>query len=134
MVEFCSECGAKVVEYKHGLSKGLAKGLYIVARAQEVRSPVRLMDTKLTYSQRANFIKLQYWGLIARANTNLERGGEWYITEKGFQFMRGEISLQHFVWTYRNQVQRFEGKQESITDLTGGWKYRPDYAREAVPH
>ena len=55
--EICEHCGAKVVEHKHGLSKGIIRSMYIVAKAQEIKNPVKLRKTKLTYSQRANLLK-----------------------------------------------------------------------------
>jgi hypothetical protein len=32
-LELCEHCGAKLVEYRHGLSKGLMRSLYKLARA-----------------------------------------------------------------------------------------------------
>ena len=56
----CETCGAKVVEYKHGLSKGLVRTLYIIAKAEPPGQPVAMADLKLTYSQRCNSQKLRY--------------------------------------------------------------------------
>jgi hypothetical protein len=131
--ELCPTCGAKMVEHKHGLSKGIIRSLYIVAKAQEITNPVKLRKTKLTYSQRANLLKLQYWRLIARANPDKD-SGEWYITEKGFQFLRGEISLPHSVRTFRNEVQKYEGNNLFVMEVTGGWKFASEYAHDAQPH
>ena len=120
-----------MVEYKHGLSKGLLRALVKFARGgQDV---VNLNDCKMNLSQRTNFYKLKYWGLVVKASTN-ERGGEWRMTLTGWQYVRGEIPLHKYVWSYRGNVMRYEGQQFYIQDITDGWKYRPEYAREAQPH
>ena len=131
--EICEHCGAKIAEHKHGLSKGIIRSMYIVAKAQEIKSPVKLRKTRLTYSQRANLLKAQYWGLIAKGTPDKDTG-EWYITEKGFRFMRGEMSLPHNVRTFRNEVQEYEGKKLFVTEVTDGWKFASDYARDMRPH
>lgn len=131
--EICQHCGATVAEHKHGLSKGLVRSMYIVAKAQEIKSPVKLIKTKLNHSQRCNLLKMQYWGMLARANPDKD-SGEWYITEKGFQFMRGEVSMPHYVRTFRNEVQGFEGKDLLVTEVTDGWSFASDYARDMKPH
>ncbi len=131
--EICEHCGAKVVEHKHGLSKGIIRSMYIVAKAQEIKNPVKLRKTKLTYSQRANLLKAQYWGVIARGTPDKDTG-EWFITDKGFRFMRGEIALPHSVRTFRNKVQNYEGKDLFVMQVTGGWRFASDYARDMKPH
>lgn len=131
--EICQHCGAVVAEHKHGLSKGIIRSMYIVAKAQEIKSPVKLRKLKLTYARRANLLKAQYWGMLARGTPDKD-SGEWYITEKGFKFMRGEISMPHYAITFRNEVQTFEGKNLLVTEITDGWSFASDYARDMKPH
>ena len=130
----CETCGAKVVEYKHGLSKGLLRTLYKMAVAQQTRSPVSMSEVDLTYSQRCNAQKLRYWRLIVKAGDPESKGGDWYVTDRGRRFLRGEFPLPHYAWTYRAETVRFEGPQKYIDEVTDGWKWRPDYARESLPH
>jgi hypothetical protein len=133
-VKTCPHCGAKMVEYKHSISKGLARALAKVVRATRGRSRFEISECGLTYSERENIRKLQYWGLITKAPTNSGKGGEWIITTIGMDFLKGTIKVQKSVWTYRGETIRFEGPHINITEVTDGWKYRPDYAREAEPH
>jgi len=130
----CEHCGAKVVEYKHGLSKGLLRTLFKMAKAQQLKAPVSMCDLDLTYSERCNAQKLKYWGLIVKAGDPTGKGGDWYVTLAGKEFLRGDTVLRHSVWTYRGEVMRFEGRLQDISTITGGWRWRPDYAREAEPH
>lgn len=123
-----------MVEYPHTLSKGIVRAF---AKAIVRSKPGRrftISECNLTYSERENIRKLQYWRLIEKADTNREKGGDWVITERGFDFATGAIKLKPKVWTYRGAVQRFEGKEKTIQDITGGWKYRAEYAREAMAH
>jgi hypothetical protein len=131
----CECCGAPMVEYKHGISKGLARCIYRLAMAGGNQVPVKTLD--LTNSQYVNFPKLKYWGLATNCTENDDdsgRGGIWTITEKGWAFVKGEISIPHFVILYRNVVKEFIGEELKIQDVSEGWWYRPDYVRESRPH
>ena len=125
METICECCGAKVVEYCHSLCKGQARALYLFAKAG---GKSELKDLKFTHSQRCNFPKLRYWELVYKDDNT------WHMTQKGMDFLRGNILLPKKVWTYRGEVERYEGDDTSIQDVTGGWKWAEDYAREAVPH
>lgn len=132
MTKFCGSCGAKLVEYKHSLSKGLARGLYKIAIAGG--GPVNLNDLKMTLPQQTNFQKLRYWGLVQKSDPSNLKGGEWVLTHKGHDFINGKISIQKFVWTYRGKTVRFDGVEISFEHITGGYKYRGEYAAEAIVH
>ena len=127
----CSECGAKVVKYKHGLSKGLMRAL--VKFSRRGRGVINLNDCDMDLSQRTNFYKLKYWGILSKASDN-ERGGEWKMNPLGWSFVSGDMPLPQYVWTFHGDVVEFAGKDLFVQQITDGWKYRPDYAREAKPH
>ena len=129
----CPHCGAPMVEYKHGLSKGLCRSLARVALRFKDTEPHDINDMGMDYNHRCNFQKLQYWELIERVGDPDSKGGLWRITDKGMEFLKGNISVPRFVWTYRGQVVRFEGEDRGIAQIADGWKYRPDYARESNP-
>jgi len=133
-VHICETCGAKVVEYKHGLSIGLVRVLYVMASGAPPGSVVSMSDLKLTYSQRCNAQKLRYWYLIEKVHDQDSKGGDWRVTNRGFEFLRGAISVPKDVWTFRGDTVRYEGRSRYIEQVTDGWKWRPDYAREAIPH
>ena len=129
--KICEHCGATMVEYKHGLSKGLIRSLAIVAVAFKDTEPHEIKDMGLDYTNRCNFQKLRYWGLVEKVGDKDSKGGLWRITENGMAFVSGELSVPKFVWTYRGDIDRYEGKDIWITDVSEGWKYRPEYARES---
>lgn len=131
----CELCGAKMVEYKHGLSKGLMRVLHKVIQACDGRiDEFEFKDIKLNYNEGSNFQKLRYWGLIEKVGDADGKGGIWKLTEKALSFSQGNLTLQKFARTYRGNWVAYEGENVGIEEITGGWKYRPDYAREALPH
>ncbi len=120
-----------MVEYRHSLTKAQVRPLAKLNAAGG--GPLNITDDlKLTRGEYTNFAKLAYWNLVKKEG-DTERGGRWQITEAGRQFIRGEITRPRVVWVYRGSVQRTEGKV-TVMDCTGGWKYRPEYARDARPH
>lgn len=136
MTEFCPTCGAKVMEYKHSLSKGLIRAFLKFAKQASLTAngTVNLNDCDMNLTERTNFYKLRYWGLLNKADLTNDRGGEWRMYEKGWKFVKGEISVSKHAWSYRGEFTRFDDEQVFIMDVTDGWKYRPQYAREAQPY
>ena len=132
--KYCEHCGAKMVEYKHGLSKKLCRALAMVVTRSNSTEPQEIREMGLDYSHRCNFQKLRYWGLVEKIGDKDSKGGLWRVTERGMAFVMGKISCPRFAWTYRGDVVRHEGEPINITDISGGWKYRIDYARESEPH
>lgn len=132
----CVTCGANIVEYKHGLSKGLLRAFarFVMKTRGQVGREVEFHDLGLDYNHGSNFQKLRYWALIEKIGDAESKGGLWALTEQGKIFATGAISLPRFAWSYRGDFVRYEGSKIFIGDVTGGWRYRPDYAAEAVAH
>jgi len=132
-VEICEHCGAKTVEYKHGLSKSLMRAFikFVIAVDCQPWGIADFSALDLTYSQGSNFQKLRYWKLIEKVGDPEGKGGQWRLTSRGAAFAKGGIWLPIFAWTYRGDVTDHEGDLKTIDQITGGWKYRPEYAREA---
>lgn len=129
--KLCPHCGAKMVEYKHGLSKGILRGLYKLAARGG--GPVNLNDLGLTYNQQSNFQKLRYWGLVEKVDPLSEKGGDWKITASGIAFMKCEQAQPKYAWSYRGDAVRHSTETVMFDEVTEGYKYRPEWARESVP-
>lgn len=125
----CFNCGAKMVEYKFGLNKGLCRVLWKIAQLS-MDDWVFIRDCKLTNSMYGNQPKLDHWGFTQRDRTE-EKGGKVRLTDKGRKFLMGECTASKYVVTYRNDVVRYEGPQLLITDVTDGWAYIPEYKEQA---
>lgn len=130
----CPHCGALMVEYKHSLSKTLIRAFRKVAEHCPKTGYFHIGEVELAIAERTNLIKLQYWYLILKLGDSKNHGGRWLISKKGWAWLRGEIELPKHVWTYRGEVQGYEGKMVMVGDVAGGWKYKPEYAAEAVVH
>ncbi len=134
-VKLCPHCGAKMVEYKHLLSKNLLRGFVRVVKAHAPSHRFSFKNCEnLSYSQAANLQKLKYWRLIDKPVDDDAKGGEWVITDLAFQFLAGELRIRPSVWTYRSVVKRYEGEPVTIMQITEGWRYRPDYVEDRVDH
>ena len=135
-MNYCHHCGAKMVEYKHGLSKGLCRSLAKVVTKFGERAMFGqdIAQMGLKSSEYCNFQKLRYWGLVVKVGDDGGKGGKWRVTRKGMDFVSGNLTVPRFVWTYRGRVERVSDKMISIEQVTQGWKFRRDYARERVAH
>ena len=131
--EYCECCGAKLVEYKHSLSKSLLRALVIFMQ-DSGGAWMQLKDTRLSHNQRCNFPKLRYWGIIDKVTDPDGKGVNWAITKAGWAFLEGRHAVCKHAWTFRGEWIRGEGEALKIDEITGGWKYRPEYAAEALPH
>ncbi len=132
-VNTCPHCGGKVVRYPHTLTPLLMRGLYKAARAADRDGKYEIGAVPLSYSQRQNLQKAQYWGLIEKYDPARPRGGWWVVTPLGYRFLRNECALQRVVWTFRGKPVEFEGPHVTITSITGGWWWRDEYAQAARP-
>ena len=131
----CPHCDAKMVEYKHSLSKNLLRGFARIVYSVEPALRFQFKDCEfLSYSQASNMQKLRYWGMIQKEADEAGKGGDWLITPLAIKFLKGELSLPVAVWSYRAAWVRDEGATKTVDQITDGWKYRPKYAAEAVAH
>jgi len=91
---------------------------------------VLLKDTNLSFSERTNFQKLRYWGLVGK----VWGPGAWRITQSGELFLCDLAAARERVVTFRGERIRYEGKLIKFKDVTG-YQYdrREDYARVADP-
>lgn len=131
MGDECPHCGAKMVKYRHSMSHGLVRVLYKVWLEQNDAGIFSVATSTLTRNQAGNLQKLRYWGLIFKAPSD-GKGGEWIVHKRAGDFLRGEIMLDKIVTTWRGEVIEREGRTV-VTAVTGGWKYRPQWAQEALP-
>jgi len=125
----CQCCGAKLVEYHHFLSRLLVNSL--VTFWEEVGSAsASLKDTRLSFSERTNFQKLRYWGLVVKGR----QPSTWSISSDGRAFLKGLLQMMEHAVTFRGELVRLEGRLVTAEDVVGHtYQGREDYAREATP-
>lgn len=103
----CPHCGAGMKAFWHNLSPGLVNSLIKAIQHVHTSGKNRFnanKDLGLTHNEAANFQKLRFHALVAHADGDNPRGGEWLITARGGAFLRGEIAVPQRVKTFRNKV------------------------------
>jgi len=125
----CPCCGTKLVEYKHGLNRGLA---HVLACFFEANGPAWLGSLDIDYTQYSNVQKLRYWGLLKPYITKdtAHRRGWWEITEKGKAFVLGQIRVQKYAITCQAEVVKLDGEHILFSDISDLWEFRGDYAKQ----
>lgn len=107
--EKCPTCGHRITSTRwEKLSPGLVLCLVKSIEAVHKKGKNRfhyMNDLSLNHTEAANFQKLRFHGLIAHADPENPRTGEWLITKKGGQFLRGEIAVRKAVPIYDNIIQ-----------------------------
>lgn len=129
----CECCGAKIVEYKHVLNKGLVSALFELAKFNH---PVSLSELDITRNQWTNFQKLRYWGLVGKElHADGSGTGHWFVTSSGRAFIDNQFPMPKEAWTYRGETIRLEGSTIYFSDIYDPhYRERLDYARDAKPY
>lgn len=123
--EKCPHCGASMKSYWHSLTPGLVSVL--VKAIQHVhrtgRNKFHYKDLNLNYSEASNLQKLRLHGLITHFDKDSIKSGEWLVTTRGGQFLRGEIAVPQRVQTFRNKVLDHSQENIHISTLRGKIPY-----------
>lgn len=133
-VEKCSCCGANMMVHRYGFNAAIAKFLVRLAEVTKNKhvKQAHIRDLGLTHSEKCNFNRVQHWGLAYPA-IDIEgkyKQGEWYLADKGYDFVRGKIKIPKYVMVFRNSVRNYEEEpminiREALKDNT--YLYREDY-------
>lgn len=127
--EYCSSCGASIRQYKHGLTDKLARAL--LKLYHHGTSVFNIVDIGLTQTERLNFQKLRYFGLVERVG---EKTGWYRITLEGKFFCEGGAKSPKSVTTYRGKVESQSDRRVSIYDLLNDpkpWSDREQYLKDS---
>ena len=82
---------------------------------------VRFADV-LAHNQIADAAKLRYWGLLVeQPETRLDGGrrGLWRITYRGYEFVRGEMSVPRYAVVFDGNLLQLEGEPVTIQQCLG---------------
>lgn len=134
IVSHCEHCGASLKKFWHKMTPGLVNTLVMVYKEVNEKGENRIHknDLKLTHGEYGNFQKLRFHALIAKYKVNGEwRRGEWLLTRRGAEFLKGETTIPDRVQTFRNKVTAHGGEQVSIAQVIGEKPYfETDFAFE----
>ncbi len=105
----CPNCGHSIEARARweilnaGLVSILIKAIVAVHRSNQNRFHLQ-KDLLLSHNEFANFQKLRYFALIAHADKDNPKSGEWLITNRGGAFLRGEMAVPRKVLVSANRV------------------------------
>ena len=127
----CPCCGHEVRWYKKTLCQRLVGEAYEIYNyvnwkfgAFSFREVFKDDHHKVNDAQ-----KLKYFGLIRKVDNN----GLWKITQKGIDFLRGDISIPRAVWVYKNEVQMEDDVYVHVGEVEPRWQQcRADWAMDYV--
>jgi len=120
MIEKCPQCGASMHKYWHRLTPGLVRTLVEVYKhvSSAGENHFSKKDLRLSHSQYGNFQKLRFHALIAKFKINdLWTRGEWVLTRRGADFLKGQIQVPVKVQTFRNKVTDHDTELVTVRDV-----------------
>jgi hypothetical protein len=130
----CPHCSAKMVEYKHSINKQMISVMLTLKRYGGVMTMDQLVKTNLTFNQKNNFQKLQYWELIEKVKTEAKQKGIWGLTERGYRFLRDDQMVHKTAITYRNRTTGFDGPLVYCSEIAPElYRQIEDYVSDQVP-
>lgn len=116
----CPLCTQRAQTYRRKVNSGMARSLiamYQVGRLDWVHLPSQIGARSREEG------KLAYWGLVEENPLKREDGGrpgEWRVTPRGEQFLRGKLSVPKYAYVYNGKVMGFDtSEMVTIKDAIG---------------
>lgn len=117
----CPNCGGSVSGRWERLTPGLVgilvkfKQAVIYKQANAV-SPNQM--AALSHSEKANFQKLRFHGLVAKVRIEGEHlEGLWLLTRRGSQFLLGNLAVPRKVFVFRNEVRDHDADLATVGQI-----------------
>ena len=110
----CSVCDSPLEAYKRPINKGNIRALIKIMEAGG--GPLHINDMGVAGG---DFTKLRHWGLIV-LSVSLGVNLGWSLTEKGKEFLNGDVAVWKSVWLFKGEVIGFDPITATV--------------REAAPH
>lgn len=121
----CPCCTQRVAENPCTITYTMAQGLLKLYKKPRVA--IHIKELGISTSGGA-FAQLSKWGLIA-SEKNYDKtkrtSGEWYITDKGERFVRGEIRVPKKIYIFNNKVRR---ESNELIDFRQAMRNQFDYS------
>lgn len=123
----CPACGGSVKKYFRPLTSAMGLSLFLIYDSQQkseqdyIHVESMLKESQCSSSARGDFPKLRFWGLIeakeGKRDDDSPRNGFYRITERGKDFLIGNININSHVILYNNKVLGFSDKLVNITEV-----------------
>lgn len=131
----CPHCHAQSYAYWHAVTPGIVNALVKFRRAGIAKGTYSLHNRKdldgtpweLTKTEAANWTMLRYHGLVAK---DKEAGrGYWILTQRGAEFLKGNLSIPARVKVLNNHVIDHSDEYVSVKDVLGTLPYFETYEK-----
>lgn len=113
----CPLCGQHAEEYQRKITASMVATMGRMLLAIRRKLPtsgwtyVHLADIKQTSRDTTT---LQYWGLIAE---HPMKRGWWTVTDRGVQFLDGQVRVHKYAHVYNGRHSGFSGEQINVHDV-----------------
>lgn len=124
----CPCCTRLVKPYPRSVHAGKVQALIRMATAvnkQLAQGGDEFILTREVWRGCHDAAELRWVGVIEakEIRTDGGRGGYWRITELGWQFLRGKVSITKKVWVVLGVVEHADNEQVWITDVIPGFRF-----------
>lgn len=128
----CPVCDRPAQVYRRRLTKALVKDLIafaLISGRTDRWMEGGWVNIKEVNVRGGDYAKLEHWGLIERRevkdkkNSDKEGVGKWRVTEKGNQFLEGQIKVPASYYEYKNTVLEWSEKKENVYSFLPDFKY-----------
>lgn len=118
----CPCCGQRAQMYRRKINAGMAKSLIHIYRTAGPPHASNWVHVKLIGAASREEGKLAYWGLLEEQRASGMHGGRagyWRLTSKGYEFIKGLLTIPKYALVYNGRVFGFEGGMVNIKDALG---------------
>lgn len=131
----CPVCGQFVKVYLRTITSTMAHQMIHAWRVFGVGQWFHLSHVVMGGTGAGDFAKLEYWGLVEHQHHEAGKdgkrmGGMWRITERGAEFIQGNVTVRSHVAVYNGKALDFKGDQITVRDALGS---RFDYKALMAP-
>lgn len=117
----CPTCGRYAQIYKRRITSTMAKQLVELVQAAPNGEYVSYRVIKIVGG---DWSKLKWWGLIENQShvpgeDGKKSSGFWRVTQKGFQFLRGEITVPDAMFVFDGEPMSVSPEQVTFSDSLG---------------
>lgn len=114
----CPCCDQVVKNYQRAFNKEMARFLIALARGhEEGAEAVHAGDCGF---RGGDYAKVMYWSLAENLPSDMahkNRSGMWVLTEKGVQFLRGDITIPKYAVMFNRKFLRYDGSDIRFSDV-----------------
>ncbi len=120
----CPCCGQHVQLYRYSMFATSARALIALYKLDQnsgrIYFHVRDFAEQGSENRRApHFTELRFWGLVepmANTDTDKKASGYWRITDKGRDFVEGNVYVRSHILIYNGKFRGFDGDEINIQD------------------